>query len=45
MKIFYDRTGKGISLCVKFKTFRMLSSDIFWWVVLVVVVLVVVTRL
>ena len=23
--------GEGISLCVKFKTSRMLSSAIFWW--------------
>ena len=23
--------GEGISLCVKFKTYRMLSSAIFWW--------------
>ena len=24
--------GEGISLCVKFKTSRMLSSGKFWWV-------------
>ena len=24
--------GEGISLCVKFKTCRMLSSGKFWWV-------------
>ena len=23
--------GEGISLCVKFKTSRMLPSGIFWW--------------
>ena len=23
--------GEAISLCVKFKTSRMLSSGIFWW--------------
>ena len=28
----WDRSrGEGISLCVKFKTSRMLSSAIFWW--------------
>ena len=31
MSVGEGSRGEGISLCVKFKTSRMLSSGIFWW--------------